>query len=121
VEISGKEGDGLREVGELRRLISAVVSAWRTAWWAGWGAAWMTAWRAAWGAGWRTTGRRQRVQIAIVAAAAVVITATVVRIVGIVVTLDFVDVTLWRIFAGGAGKGVVGSDFGRENLCPSNG
>jgi hypothetical protein len=117
LEISGKEGDGLREVGELRRLISAVVSAWRTTWWVGWGTAWMTTWRVGWG----TTGRRRRVRIAIVVAAAFIITATVVGIVGIVVALDFVNVTLWQIFAGGAGKGVIGSDFGRDNLCPSNG
>jgi hypothetical protein len=97
LDISGKEGDGLREIGELWRLISAVVSAWRT------------------------TGGRRRVRIAIVVAAAVVVTTTVVGIVGIVVALDFVNVTLWWIFAGGAGKGVVGSDFGRDNLCPSNG
>jgi hypothetical protein len=121
LKVSGKEGDGLREIGELRRLISAVVSAWGTAWWAAWRTTWMATWRAAGGAAWRTTGGRRRVRIAIVVAATVVVTTTVVGIVGIVVALDFVDVTLWRIFAGGAGKGVVGSDFRRDNLCPSNG
>jgi hypothetical protein len=60
----------------------------------------MTTWRA----GWRTTRRRWRVWIAIVVATAVVITATVV---GIIVAWDFIDVALWRVFAGGAGKGVV--------------
>jgi hypothetical protein len=43
LKISGKEGDGLREVGELRRLISAVVSAW---WAAGWTAGVSAGWAA---------------------------------------------------------------------------
>jgi hypothetical protein len=118
LKVSGEEGDGLCMIGELRRLISAVVSAWGTTWWTAWRIACMATWRAARGAAWKATGRRRRVLIAIVVAAAVVVTTTVV---GIVFAWDFVNVTLWRIFAGGAGKGVVGSDSGRDNLCPSNG
>jgi hypothetical protein len=55
--------------------------------------------------------------VAIVVAAVIIVTTTVVRV---VVSWDFVNVTLWQIFTGGAGEGVVRSDFGRTSMGPSN-
>jgi hypothetical protein len=102
LNVSSEEGDGLCEFRELQRLVSAVVSAWGTTSMAAW----------------RTTWRRRSMRIAIVVAAAVIVTTTVVRV---VVSWDFIDVALWWMFTGGAGKGFVRSDFGRTSMGPSNG